>query len=226
MITCTRWPWGRRAFAMGDASSTRRPSGPSMRSMSALSCASSENRASERNRRPSRSKNTSCGPFTMISVTASSAEKPFERAESQHRVHQLVCKPLPLLARHRRPCNVFEHLAARAFQLAARTIRIRRHHDGDVVWPTRASEPAPSTLRGRTKALGALPKPPLRPPRAPGPSKTWLPLHATTRPPRPFRPAWPPKAQSSPATPRRIVGRFEPSRIRQHLAQKPLDARA
>ena len=76
MITCTRWPWGRRAFAMGDASSTRRPSGPSMRSMSALSCASSENRASERNRRPSRSKNTSCGPFTMISVTVSSARSP------------------------------------------------------------------------------------------------------------------------------------------------------
>ena len=73
MITCTRCPSGSRAFTMGDASSMRRPNGPSTRSMSARSWPSSANRCSLRCSRPSRSKNTSEGPFTMISVTESSA---------------------------------------------------------------------------------------------------------------------------------------------------------
>ena len=76
MTTCTRWPCGRRAFTMGDDSSMRRPSGPSTRSTSARSWPSSAKRCSLRNSRPSRSKNTLCGPFTMISVTASSASSP------------------------------------------------------------------------------------------------------------------------------------------------------
>ena len=58
---------------MGDDSSMRRPSGPSTRSTSARSWPSSAKRCSLRNSRPSRSKNTSEGPFTMISVTESSA---------------------------------------------------------------------------------------------------------------------------------------------------------
>ena len=73
MTTCTRWPSGMRAFTIGDDSSTRLPSGPSTRSISARSWAWLENARSLRIRRPCRSKNTSPGPFTMISVMVGSA---------------------------------------------------------------------------------------------------------------------------------------------------------
>ena len=73
MTTCTRWPSGMRAFTIGDDSSTRLPSGPSTRSISARSWAWLENARSLRTRRPCRSKNTSPGPFTMISVMVGSA---------------------------------------------------------------------------------------------------------------------------------------------------------
>ena len=69
----TRWPWGKRALAMGDDSSTRRPKGPKMRSMSARTCSSLSKLTLARERRPSRSMYTLSVPLTMISVTVSSA---------------------------------------------------------------------------------------------------------------------------------------------------------
>ena len=69
----TRWPWGKRALAMGDDSSTRRPKGPKMRSMSARTCSSLSKLTLARDRRPSRSMYTLSVPLTMISVTVSSA---------------------------------------------------------------------------------------------------------------------------------------------------------
>ena len=72
MIALTRDPSGRRASTIGLASSTRRPSGDRMRSMTCSRCAESANRAGAGSMRPHRSTNTASGPLTMTSVTSGS----------------------------------------------------------------------------------------------------------------------------------------------------------
>ena len=160
------------------------PSGPSMRSMSALSCASSENRASERNRRPPLEEHVVRAVHHDLGDRIV-GEKPFERAESQQPASTSSsasrCRSSRGTVDHATSSNTWRHalfssLRAR-FGFAA-IMTAMSSADTSV-------RTSPSTLRGRTKALGALPKPPLRPPRAPGPSKTWLPLPAPTRPPGP-----------------------------------------
>ena len=73
MIAWTREPSGSRASAQGDDSSTRRPKGPTMRSIRCRTDSSPSNSPSGAlSIRPSRSTYTSSGPFTMTSVTLGS----------------------------------------------------------------------------------------------------------------------------------------------------------
>ena len=72
-ITLTRSPVRRRASTMGLDSSTRRLTVDTMRSMVWSSCSVLTNRSLASSMRPSRSMKIWSGPFTMISVTASSA---------------------------------------------------------------------------------------------------------------------------------------------------------
>ena len=72
MTALTRDPSGRRASTIGLASSTRRPSGARMRSITCRRWASSWKRASTGAMRPARSTNTRSGPQTITSVTAGS----------------------------------------------------------------------------------------------------------------------------------------------------------
>lgn len=69
----TRSPVTRRASTIGLDSSTRRFTPLTMRSIVCRSCSSLANTTSARSSRPARSTKTSFGPFTMISVTVSSA---------------------------------------------------------------------------------------------------------------------------------------------------------
>ena len=73
ITTFTRCPPGKRASTMGELSSTRRPSGAKMRSISARTCASSVNTAVSRSNRPDRSMNNDDVPFTMTSVIVGSS---------------------------------------------------------------------------------------------------------------------------------------------------------
>ena len=73
MITCTRCPSGSRAFTMGEASSMRRPNGPSTRPMSGAQLAFVGESCSPDAAGRRGLKNTSEGLFTAISVTESSA---------------------------------------------------------------------------------------------------------------------------------------------------------
>ena len=71
MIAWTREPSGSRASAQGDDSSTRRPKGPTIRSIRCRTDSSPSNSPSGAlSIRPSRSTYTSSGPFTMTSVTS------------------------------------------------------------------------------------------------------------------------------------------------------------
>ena len=73
LIAWTREPSGSRASAQGDDSSTRRPNGPTMRSIRCRTDSSPSNSPSGAlSIRPSRSTYTSSGPFTMTSVTLGS----------------------------------------------------------------------------------------------------------------------------------------------------------
>ena len=73
MIAWTLLPSGSRASAHGDDSSTRRPKGPTMRSIRWTTASSPSNRPSPAlSIRPFRSTYTSSGPFTMTSVTSGS----------------------------------------------------------------------------------------------------------------------------------------------------------
>ena len=73
MIAWTRLPSGSRASAQGDDSSTRRPSGPTIRSIRCRTASSPSNKPSGAlSIRPSRSTYTSSGPFTITSVTSGS----------------------------------------------------------------------------------------------------------------------------------------------------------
>ena len=71
-ITFTREPSGRRASTIGEASSTRRPTAATMRSITRIRWLSSANRASVSYSTPARSMNTWSWPLTMISVIVSS----------------------------------------------------------------------------------------------------------------------------------------------------------
>ena len=72
-IAWTREPSGSRASTHGDESSTRRPKGPTMRSIRCRTDSSPSNsRSGTLSIRPSRSTNTSSDPFTITSVTEGS----------------------------------------------------------------------------------------------------------------------------------------------------------
>ena len=75
-IAWTREPDGSRASTHGDELSTRRPKGPTMRSIRCRTDSSPSNsRPCTLSIRPSRSTNTSSGPFTITSVTSGSCSR-------------------------------------------------------------------------------------------------------------------------------------------------------
>ena len=75
-IAWTLEPFGSRASAQGDDSSTRRPKGPTMRSIRCKTASSPSNRPSGAlSMRPPRSTYTSSGPLTMTSVTSGSCSR-------------------------------------------------------------------------------------------------------------------------------------------------------
>ncbi len=73
MITLTRSPEGSRASTIGFASSTRRLTVETMRSMVCISCSLDENRIGSSSRRPRRSTYTCSCPLTMISLMEASS---------------------------------------------------------------------------------------------------------------------------------------------------------
>ncbi len=89
MMTLTRSPDGSRASTMGFASSTRRLTVETMRSMVCMSCSLLANRMGSSSRRPPRSTKTWSGPLTMISLTEASSSSgsrmPRPRASSTTR---------------------------------------------------------------------------------------------------------------------------------------------
>jgi hypothetical protein len=72
MTAFTREPSGSRASTIGDDSSIRRPTWPTIFVMIRRKCDSSEKQSGVRDSRPLRSIQISPGPFTMISETLES----------------------------------------------------------------------------------------------------------------------------------------------------------
>ena len=101
MIAFTREPSGRRASTIGEASSQRRPSGATMRSMIRRTWSSFSNLMSVSSSRPRRSIQTWSGPLIMISLIDSSRRSgsigPYESSSAM----MASSRPGPLLPRQR-----------------------------------------------------------------------------------------------------------------------------
>ena len=144
MIAWTLLPSGSRASAQGDDSSTRRPSGPTMRSIRCRTASSPSNRPSGAlSIRPSRSTYTSSGPLTMTSVTLGS----FNR--NSIGPNPTTSSETSLTMRVNSRCGRIAPLARRSESASSRT-RSRRSVRGAVASPrasTRSRSCSPSWRR-------------------------------------------------------------------------------
>lgn len=138
---------------MGDDSSTRRPKGPKMRSMSARTCSSLSKLTLARDRRPSRSMYTLSVPLTMISVTVSSAI----RSSSGPSPNTVLIRP-STKSRNTAGASAFHGSRVESLRQAARDLVARplRAVDGDERDPIQGNQLAhghPQGLEPRCHAL-------------------------------------------------------------------------
>ena len=142
----TRLPSGRRASTMGLASSTRRPTRDTMRSIVRRRCSSSENRRSVWKSRPPRSMKIESARLTMISVISGSRSSgssgPLPRMSSM--ISWVI------LARSPVDSGFFDF--ARTVWIALKTFSSRRRCS---IWPAYACWPSDCMRLSWTSCLSA-----------------------------------------------------------------------